>query len=80
MIQSKNSDWQESNESLSDSLRLQGQVEHLIYVDCLQRFAKRMSFLCDSETQGEVNAKQALDYLKLSLDQLSSSKQDLGIC
>ena len=80
MIQPRESDCQDTNESLSDSLGLQGQVEHLIYVDCLQRFAKRMHFLCDSESQGDVNSKQALDYLKLSLEQLSSSKQDLGIC
>ena len=80
MIQSRESDYQETSEQQINSLGLQGQVEHLIYVDCLQRFAKRMRFLCESETHGEVSSKQALDYLKLSLEQLSSTKQDLGIC
>lgn len=68
-----------SHESSNGLPSLKGHIEHLIFVDCLQRFAQRIKHLYDLETQGEIEPEKTRECIRFSLDQLHRAKQDLGI-
>ncbi|WP_156820245.1 hypothetical protein [Synechococcus sp. PCC 7336] len=66
------------HKSLTEFSFLQSQIEETIYLDCLQRFARRISHLYDLETQGEITPAKALEGIRLSLEMLDRTKQDLS--
>lgn len=63
----------------SEFLCIQGQIEHLIFVDCLERFAQRIRQIYNLESEGTIDCEKALESIQLSLEMLYRAKQDLGI-
>jgi len=61
--------------------RYRGEIkpENLMFNANLQEFAQRISYICNLETAGKLSPDRAYEEIKDLWQQLSASKEELGI-
>ena len=50
-----------------------------IYVDCLERFTRRVRTIQAMETAGKIDRQKAYDGIQFSWEQLQQTRRDLGL-